>query len=813
MAPPGRNNQRPNLPNRSNQNDNTHSPTREARAYFNRMMNHMINKVQKINDKLRYQHKIAATTPVQHARRIITGQMRNMGQPHCNIWQKFRLFISTIFLLTGLLVTPTQGITAYDCSGDKMNITTLSLTEVGKCVDFKPKLEETNITIQLIQRIDYHEVKVTHCKIVVDQTVEHCGMHSHTSAVTGGRRQYMLHTNFSTCDTLHEHNSIDIGGTVLTEIPVNQTSYRDVTLAGSTTTEGGCQVKYSDSTNTWNNVIVRATITIILREYNAPIHMDTNSVIMHSGTRCSMKLGFCIDPENGYSYWDQFSLTVCNEGKYATIKKVKGKKVIDTSKQYGQVVYWADDGKTQFALEVEKEIKICGKAAYATEHPKLFVAEISSLDSRIFDINMITINDLDVNTYMNSKFVYFNHHVDKQLSKLYVDLLEQKCKLERQVLKNALTLATISPEEFAYNIMKGPGWMSVVAGEVAHLIKCLPITVVYRKTEDCYIELPVTYQNNSYFMSPRTHILRKTGTKTECNDIVPQYYYLDDLWYKVLPKTVKVEAPLTLNPSEESNWKYENPGHLASSGIYTAEDMDNLRDRIMFPVERPAILDTVARGAIGQPTYGNNVNFHNLLDEGRIESMVQKAWDKAWGGFVSFGSASAGVLGLFITIRLVKLVFDTVIHGVALHHVYGFSLHLLGALWDSLTNLLLHLGSSLTNTGRREAESEANKMENGENTNKNRRKRRRPSFRKSTKSNQDDDDDDDDTRWIMEPMRSVTFSAPGTPVFYPRLPGQEMTTMPTCPKKIYDTPPPPKRSRETPPPTDQNTPSGPPKET
>ena len=90
--------------------------------------------------------------------------------------------------------------------------------------------------------------------------------------------------------------------------------------------------------------------------------------------------------------------------------------------------------------------------------------------------------------------------------------------------------------------MKGPGWMSVIAGEVAHQIKCLPIKVVYRKTEECYIELPVTYNNNSYFMSPRTRILRKTGTKTECNDIVPQYYYSDNLWYKVLPKTVKVEA-------------------------------------------------------------------------------------------------------------------------------------------------------------------------------------------------------------------------------------------------------------------------------
>jgi len=42
-------------------------------------------------------------------------------------------------------------------------------------------------------------------------------------------------------------------------------------------------------------------------------------------------------------------------------------------------------------------------------------------------------------------------------------------------------------------------------------------------------------------------------------------------------------------------------------------------------------------------------------------------------------------------IRIVKLVVDTVIHGYALHTVYGCSLHLLGALWSSLANLVLHL--------------------------------------------------------------------------------------------------------------------------
>ncbi|EZA47381.1 hypothetical protein X777_16275 [Ooceraea biroi] len=36
---------------------------------------------------------------------------------------------------------------------------------------------------------------------------------------------------------------------------------------------------------------------------------------------------------------------------------------------------------------------------------------------------------------------------------------------------------------------------------------------------------------------------------------------------------------------------------------------------------------------------------------------------------------------------------DTVIHGYALHTIYGWSVHLLGALWDSVTNLIIHIAN------------------------------------------------------------------------------------------------------------------------
>ena len=39
------------------------------------------------------------------------------------------------------------------------------------------------------------------------------------------------------------------------------------------------------------------------------------------------------------------------------------------------------------------------------------------------------------------------------------------------------------------------------------------------------------------------------------------------------------------------------------------------------------------------------------------------------------------------------MIADTIIHGYALHRLFGWSLHLIGAFWDSVSGLLLHLGT------------------------------------------------------------------------------------------------------------------------
>jgi len=92
---------------------------------------------------------------------------------------------------------------------------------------------------------------------------------------------------------------------------------------------------------------------------------------------------------------------------------------------------------------------------------------------------------------------------------------------------------------------------------------------------------------------------------------------------------------------------------------------------------------------MGQNTSENSALLQNLLDEEVLNKIYISTASKIWSGFITFGTAIAGVFGIFLII--IKIVFDTMIY--ALHSVYGCSIHLLGAVWSSFTHLLLHLAS------------------------------------------------------------------------------------------------------------------------
>ena len=145
-------------------------------------------------------------------------------------------------------------------------------------------------------------------------------------------------------------------------------------------------------------------------------------------------------------------------------------------------------------------------------------------------------------------------------------------------------------------------------------------------------------------------------------------------------------------------WKYTNPAELATSGIYTEKELGQIWERIMFPVEIPAILKEIAREKRGHPLGNSKGSLLKLLNENAMERIIENTWTRICTKFLTFGTISAGIIAILKIIHIIKITVDIILQAYVIHSVYGWSVHLLGALWTSVTHFLIYAARRPENT-------------------------------------------------------------------------------------------------------------------
>lgn len=602
--------------------------------------------------------------------------------------------VPLIALLPLYFVTTTTAMIGFDCGGPQLNHTTISLLDIEDCDTPRLTVNVTKTYVQLLQLSDYDHTEVIQCKIKIKRTVLHCGMYSHTSAVHNGIAEYLLETDYERCRRLHQDGTMSLGNNlIITGIHANSTTHHSVTFAGKIDTDGSCKgTTYVDPYGSWDDVIVQGIIEVQLHNQVSPIKLKSGKIILPSGTICELSRGSCIDFEYGYTFWKPMPVDACHLTSYDILYEGIVDKIVENIQPRTAAVYSITTEETTFALAIRDEHLVCGYTLLRTEHPRLFVLEIQPGNTFIKK-KPVSVDNLDIFTYINSKFVYVERYVRSQLTDLYTNVMTQKCKLEQQVIKNALSLVTSMPDEFAYIMAKTPGYIAINAGEAIHILQCTPVEVQLRRTEECYNELPVTYANQSYFLTPKTRILTKFANTRTCNHLLPVIYKIDDTWIQLTPVPRTTATPQKVKLLTNLKWSYLTPKTLATSGIYTDSELQTLRDHIMFPAEKPAMLNEIARNVVNPDLPLNTISISGLLDENSLQKIASNTMHNIWNGFIEFGSISAGILAIYVSVKIIKAIIDTVIHGYTLHSLYGCSLHVLGALCSSITYLLVHLAS------------------------------------------------------------------------------------------------------------------------
>ena len=81
-----------------------------------------------------------------------------------------------------------------------------------------------------------------------------------------------------------------------------------------------------------------------------------------------------------------------------------------------------------------------------------------------------------------------------------------------------------------------------------------------------------------------------------------------------------------------------------------------------------------------------------IVNEDNLNKFTEKAINKIWNYFMSFGTFGAGIMTIIFNFNTVKYILNTIIHGYTLYSIYGASLRMLRTFWGTVANILIHLG-------------------------------------------------------------------------------------------------------------------------
>ena len=113
------------------------------------------------------------------------------------------------------------------------------------------------------------------------------------------------------------------------------------------------------------------------------------------------------------------------------------------------------------------------------------------------------------------------------------------------------------------------------------------------------------------FLIPQTQTQFLTLTsccdKCTCNSLAPAMYLLGDSWYQFTLQPIETLSLVVLKSMIKLNLeKYQLWIIYHERYIYSDNDLETLRDHIIFLVERLSVLNIIARGMMeGQPGFVN----------------------------------------------------------------------------------------------------------------------------------------------------------------------------------------------------------------
>lgn len=598
--------------------------------------------------------------------------------------------------LVAILAIPVplgSALVGFDCTTRPANITAVSLSSVTPCSVNLQDVTYQNVVVQLLQARSSDSIPVKACLVERSYIVTHCEMHSHSSSAAGGFvTGEVVQVSEEACRLAHNTGQLRVAlDTVLTGLKVNSTDTRPVTEMGRI--EPGTQkcegASFEIRGHVYTSAVMQSSYKITLSEAWGILDLNTGMLKTAGGYSHTFSHGKSFDANLGNIFWTTGAHQAsCAKTSYLVLFEGQATLALNRA---GEKTLMVNASDVALAIGLTQPILLCHHHAFATDHPKLFVTIQSQAGSGFyFERSSIDPLEVDLFQYANTKLVFVERHLSRELQTMYKHFHERACQLQHQSLQHLTTLAFIAPEEFAWLYTGRPGVTAIVRGEVIYVLECPAVTVQFRQTSSCYQEIPVwNEKNETAFLKPRSRILTTFGTELECSPLAPPLCYLQGTWVSFSPTPTQVPPPRVLTAQPGQVWSDTAPPNLITAGIYSQDTLLKYQQRLMFPISRTAVVNTVAARVAGVPVSSQDLDVSGLIRHGALDILPHSFMERVCGWWGTVSVNLAGIVGLVCAIMIIRAVVNLALGGTFLYRTFGCSVQLLAALCGTVAKYLL----------------------------------------------------------------------------------------------------------------------------
>lgn len=598
-------------------------------------------------------------------------------------------------LWLGLLAPFTEGgLLAYDCRLSSANVSRLSLAEVARCPEEILDTEPEEVSLQVLQSRTTARVHVYSCLIYSQKTTFYCGMSSHHSAVKNGFRKEVYKISAEDCLALHSTGKFIFPPNIaVQDVQPNASRAYDLN-EGELDTIGTCA---------WKTHFSTGQIHVKITDYYATVRTEDNLIQLQGGTVCAYSDLKCFDSDFGRAAWRPLGDRVCSPTSLDVLYQGKAQKMIAPTpmRVENRTYVMVNSFDHIFALRLTRPFHHCGKTLWQTEHPLLSI----DFGPEFYFQESIVASDrqVDLLSYVNSKFLFVELSTSRSLQTIYQHSLYRRCLLERDMLLNRLAVARSAPDVVSFLIKNAPGYLARTIGSVLYVIQCSPTMVTLRRSTRCFQEIPVTFNDTPWFLSPISRILTEHGEEVQCGRLAPPVHMLEGVWTALTPDPIQVNAPTLLQPFSDQELSFSAIRPLSEGGLYTNSEVRDLQKALTFPSQRAVINHIMSARIAGNDFQGQGYDFTSVFNTLEVKKLAQSALAEAWAGFEAFGTWTSGVFGIYLVFRVVKYILSVTFNAINIYSTFGCGFSLLASLWNALT--LWVLRNSLVKPALRDLET------------------------------------------------------------------------------------------------------------